>query len=102
LASPAVVVFAVALAVWWIQAIVIPLAGGRDLATYLGAYIQLGWAHPADLGYVLGRTPLSPLVMGGILQLANGWPSRLFPSSTRSRSSPGSPRHGGSAQRRAS
>jgi hypothetical protein len=72
LASPAVVVFAVALAVWWIQAIVIPLAGGRDLATYLGAYIQLGWAHPADLGYVLGRTPLSPLVMGGILQLANG------------------------------
>jgi hypothetical protein len=68
----AAVVFVVALAVWWIQAIVIPLAGGRDLATYLGAYVQLGWSHPVDLGYVLGRTPLSALGIGGLLDLAGG------------------------------
>jgi hypothetical protein len=72
LASPAVVVFVVALAVWWIQALVIPLAGGRDLATYLGAYVQLGWSHPVDLGYVLGRTPLSAIAVGGLLDVANG------------------------------
>jgi hypothetical protein len=66
------VVFVVALAVWWIQAIVIPLAGGRDLATYLGAYVQLGWSHPVDLGYVLGRTPLAALGIGGLLDVAGG------------------------------
>ena len=72
LGHPVVVVFAVALAVWWIQALVLPLAGGRDLATYLGTYVQLGWSHPVDLGYVLGRTPLSPLFIGGLLALAHG------------------------------
>ncbi len=71
-ARPAALDFVVALAVWWIQDIVIPLTGGRDLATYLGAYVQLGWSHPVDLGYVLGRTPLSPLVVGGMLDLAHG------------------------------
>jgi Glycosyltransferase family 87/Dolichyl-phosphate-mannose-protein mannosyltransferase len=71
-AHPAALVFVVALAVWWIQDLVIPLTGGRDLATYLGAYVQLGWSHPVDIGYVLGRTPLSPLVVGGMLDLAHG------------------------------
>jgi glycosyl transferase family 87 len=66
------IVFAVALAVWWLQAIVIPLDGGRDLGTYLGAYIQLFQAHPIDLGYVLGRTPGATLIVGGLLQLAGG------------------------------
>jgi hypothetical protein len=68
----AVVVFLVALAVWWLQALVIPLGSGRDLGTYLGAYIQLFQAHPIDLGFVLGRTPISALVVGGLLQFAGG------------------------------
>src|SRR5437763_6402429 len=66
------IVFVVALAVWWLQALVIPLGGGRDLGTYLGAYIQLFQAHPIDLGFVLGRTPISSLVVGGLLQLGGG------------------------------
>lgn len=71
-ARPITTVFAVALAVWWIQALVIPLTGGRDLATYLGAYVQLSWSDPVDLGYVLGRTPLAPLVIGFLLDVAHG------------------------------
>ena len=65
-------VFLVALAAWWLEALVIPLGPGRDLGTYLGAYVQLFQAHPIDLGYVLGRTPISSLVVGGLLQFAGG------------------------------
>src|SRR5436305_11565207 len=66
------VVFVVALAVWWLQALVIPLIGGRDLGTYLGDYVQLFQAHPIDLGYVLGRTPIASLIVGGLLDFAGG------------------------------
>lgn len=68
----AVVVFLASLAAWWIQALAIPLAAGRDLGTYLGAYAQLFDSDPVDLGYVLGRTPGSSLVVGGLLDLAGG------------------------------
>lgn len=64
--------FLAALAVWWIQAAVIPLGAGRDIETYLGAYAELFHSHPIDLGYVLGRTPLAPLMTGGLLDLAGG------------------------------
>jgi hypothetical protein len=66
------IVFVVALGVWWLQALVIPLAAGRDLATYLGAYVQLFQSHPIDLGYVLGRTPIATLVVGALLQFLGG------------------------------
>ena len=65
-------VFVVALAVWWIQSIAIPLAAGRDFGTYVGGYVELWQRHPIDLGYVLGRTPIAPLVTGGLLDLAGG------------------------------
>ncbi len=67
-----VAVLAVAVAVWWLEAIVLPLAPGRDFGTYLGAYVELFQARPIDLGYVLNRTPVAPLVMGGLLDLAGG------------------------------
>ena len=67
-----VVVFLVALAVWWLEALAMPLAQGRDLGTYLGGYIQLFQSHPIDLGYVLGRTPGATLIIGGLLQFAGG------------------------------
>jgi hypothetical protein len=66
------VVFLVALGVWWLEALAMPLGPGRDLATYLGGYIQLFQSHPVDLGYVLGRTPGATLVIGGLLQFAGG------------------------------
>lgn len=65
-------VFVASLVVWWLQAIVIPLGSGRDIDTYLGAYAQLFHSHPIDLGYVLGRTPGAPLVVGGLLDIAGG------------------------------
>ena len=65
-------VFLVAFTVWWIQAIAIPLAGGRDFGTYLGAYDQLFRSDPIDLGYVLGRTPIAPLVTGALLDPFGG------------------------------
>jgi len=66
------VVAVTAIGVWWLQAVAIPLGGGRDFATYLGAYSELFESDPIDLGYVLGRTPLSPLVVGGLLDLFHG------------------------------
>lgn len=66
------VVALVALCVWWLQAIGLPLAGGRDFATYLGAYHELFQRHTVDLGYVLGRTPIAPLVVGALLDLLGG------------------------------
>ena len=65
-------VFVFAVAVWWLEALVIPLGPGRDLGTYLGAYAQLFQAHPVDLGYVLGRTPVAAAFVGGLLDLAHG------------------------------
>jgi hypothetical protein len=66
------VVFLVAVGVWWLQAMVLPLAGGRDFGTYLGAYVELFQSDPIDLGYVLGRTPVAPLVVGGLLDPLGG------------------------------
>jgi hypothetical protein len=68
----AAVVFLAALVVWWLQALVIPLGPGRDFGTYLGAYAQLFQSHPIDLGYLLGRTPIAPVVIGGLLDFADG------------------------------
>lgn len=65
-------VFVSALGVWWIQAIAIPLGPGRDFGTYVGSYIELFQRHPIDLGYALGRTPVAPLVTGGLLDIADG------------------------------
>src|SRR5207237_8368385 len=69
------IVFVLALAVWWLEALVIPLGPGRDLGTYLGGYVQLFHAHPIDLGFVLGRTPIAMLVVGGLLDCAGSAPA---------------------------
>jgi hypothetical protein len=68
----AAAVFLVSLALWWLEALVIPLGPGRDLGTYLGDYVQLFQSNPIDLGYVLGRTPVASLISGGLLQFAGG------------------------------
>ena len=68
----AIVVFVAAVAVWWVQAIAMPLAAGRDFGTYVGAFIELFQSNPIDLGYVLGRTPVAPLVTGGLLVPLDG------------------------------
>ena len=63
----AAAVFVAAVAVWWVQAIAMPLGPGRDFGTYAGTFIELFQRDPVDLGYVLGRTPVAPLVTGALL-----------------------------------
>jgi hypothetical protein len=58
--------------VWWVQAIAMPLAPGRDFGTYAGAFVELFQRNPVDLGYVLGRTPVAPLVTGALLDPLGG------------------------------
>jgi Dolichyl-phosphate-mannose-protein mannosyltransferase len=69
----ALVLFAVALAVYAVRAIGWPLAGGRDLDEYLYDYIQfLDW-HPVLPWSMLFRTPATPLVLGPALDVAGGF-----------------------------
>jgi Dolichyl-phosphate-mannose-protein mannosyltransferase len=69
----AVVLFLLALAVYAVRAIGWPLAGGRDLDEYLYDYIQfLDW-HPLLPWSMLFRTPLTPLVVGPLLDVAGGF-----------------------------
>src|SRR5207244_2643723 len=68
----AVVLFALALAVYAVRAIGWPLIGGRDLDEYLYAYIQfLDW-HPLLPWSMLFRTPVTPIVTGLVLDVAGG------------------------------
>ncbi|MDH4339963.1 MAG: glycosyltransferase family 39 protein [Thermoleophilia bacterium] len=67
-----VAVFLGSVAVWWLQAFAMPLKGGRDFGTYLGGYVELFQSDPIDLGYVLGRTPIAPIVVGGLLDPLGG------------------------------
>jgi hypothetical protein len=65
-------VFLVSVALWWLEAAALPLMGGRDFGTYLGAYVELFQSDPIDLGYVLGRTPIAPLLVGVLLDPFGG------------------------------
>jgi hypothetical protein len=68
----ALTAFLAAFGVWWMQAIAMPLTGGADFGTYVGAYVELFQSDPIDLGYVLGRTPVAPLVTGLLLDPFGG------------------------------
>jgi hypothetical protein len=71
--SGAVVLFALALAVYAFRAVAYPLTSGRDLDEYLYDYIQfLDW-HPLLPWSMLFRTPVPGLLAGGSLDLAGGF-----------------------------
>lgn len=60
----AVVLFVVALGVFWFQALGWPMAKGRDTWDYLVYYLQLFDGHPPLSQVQLFRTPLTPIVVG--------------------------------------
>jgi 4-amino-4-deoxy-L-arabinose transferase-like glycosyltransferase len=60
----AVVLFVVALGVYWFQALGWPMAKGRDTWDYLVYYLQLFDEHPPLSQVQLFRTPLTPIVVG--------------------------------------
>jgi hypothetical protein len=63
------VLFAVALAVYGLVSIALPLQAGRDLPRYLLSYAQLFEAHVTFPQAILSRTPGTPLVTGVLLDL---------------------------------
>jgi hypothetical protein len=63
----AVVLFAAALAVYAVQSIAWPLGPGRDLGSYLRYYGQLTSGDVLFPQAMLGRTPVAPVVAGGLL-----------------------------------
>ncbi len=68
----AAALLAVALCAYAVEALAWPLAPGRDLGDYLVNYAQMFDAHPVLPAALLGRTPISPLVVGGSLDVS-GW-----------------------------
>ena len=68
----ALVLFLGALAVYAARAVAWPLQSGRDLDEYLYAYLQLFDADPVLPWSLLFRTPVTPVVAGGALDLFGG------------------------------
>ena len=66
-------VFALAIAVFGIRSIALPVIPGRDFGTYIGYYAEMWDWHSVVPMSMLYRTPLAPLVIGGTLDLVGGW-----------------------------
>ena len=60
----AVALFALALAVYWLEALGWPMAKGRDTWDYLVYYLQLLDSEPPFSELQVFRTPITPLVVG--------------------------------------
>ena len=65
--------FLVAIGVYGLQSIALPVVPGRDFGTYLRFYVQMfEWDSVLPMS-MLFRTPLAPLVVGGSLDLVGGY-----------------------------
>src|SRR6478609_1357313 len=61
-----------ALVVYAFESVGWVLRPGRDLGVYLRYYVQLGQDHPVFPWSMLTRTPVAPLVTGGLLEAGGG------------------------------
>jgi hypothetical protein len=68
----ALVVFLLAVAVYAFESLGWPLQPGRDLGVYLRYYAQLGPGDTVFPWSMLTRTPVTPLVAGGVLAAGGG------------------------------
>jgi hypothetical protein len=66
-------IFALALVVFGLRSIWLPVIPGRDFGTYIGYYVQMWDWHSVVPMSMLFRTPLAPFVIGGTLDLFGGW-----------------------------
>jgi hypothetical protein len=64
------VLFVVALAAYWLEALAWPLQRGRDSWDYWLYYLQLADHHPPFSAVMVFRTPVTPIVTGLPMQLA--------------------------------
>ena len=69
----ALVLFALALVVFWVESLGWPMAKGRDTWDYLAYYLQLVDTEPPLSELQLFRTPLTPLVVGLPLDVGGIW-----------------------------
>jgi hypothetical protein len=67
--TAAVVLFVLAFAVFWVEALGWPMAKGRDTWDYLAYYLQLFDSSPPLSELQVFRTPITPLVVGGPMDL---------------------------------
>jgi hypothetical protein len=68
----------VALAVYAVQSVALPVVPGRDFGTYLRFYVQMfEWDSVLPMS-MLYRTPVAPLVVGGSLDLAGGYAAQTL------------------------
>jgi len=74
----AVVLFALALAVFWLQALGWPMAKGRDTWDYLVYYLQLFDSKPPLSQVQLFRAPLTPLAVGLPMALGGSLALEVF------------------------
>ena len=82
----ALALFLVALAVYALQSLAVPLVAGRDLGTYLRYYAQFGDSSPPLPMAMLFRTPVAPFAVGvpldlGGAALAQVWLGLLYAAS---------------------
>jgi hypothetical protein len=74
----ATVLFVVALAVYGLQSVALPLIPGRDFGTYLRFYVQMfDWDSVLPMS-MLFRTPVAPIVVGGSLDLVGGYGTQVL------------------------
>ena len=73
----ALALFALALAVFAIQSLVIPAFPGRDMSRYIEAYQQLFWKTPIVPSVLNTRGPLADLGVGLPLE-AGGWVAEIW------------------------
>jgi hypothetical protein len=66
------VVFVLAVAVYAFESLGWPAQAGRDLGVYLRYYVQLGPGDTVFPWAMLTRTPVAPLVAGGVLAAGGG------------------------------
>jgi len=72
------VVLGVALGVYGLQSIALPVIPGRDFGTYLRFYVQMfDWDSVLPMS-MLFRTPVAPLVVGGSLDLLGGYGTQVL------------------------
>ena len=82
----ALALFLLALAVYGLESLAVPLVAGRDLGTYLRYYAQFGDANPPLPMAMLFRTPVAPFAVGvpldlGGAALAQVWLGLLYAAS---------------------
>lgn len=70
-------VLGVAVLVFSVESVALPVIPGRDFGTYLRYWAQIGDWHSVWPMTMLFRTPLAPIVVGLPLDVAGGWGAQV-------------------------